>query len=312
MAAIPSIKLNTGAQIPAIGLGGGPDAFTPEAIADSERWFLTAFEAGYRHFDTAWLYGTEFSLGAALRASNVPREEVFITTKLPWHHHRHVERSFNDSLSRLGVEYVDLYLMHSPQSLEYPTGYDLPTTMEGIFGGWKLDETLTFNETWAEMERLHASGKARAIGVSNFSIKTLEELFKTAKIVPAVNQVEVHPYFADTELLEYCRKKGIVVTAYSPTGYQKLRDDPVLVELGEKYKVTPTQIMLAWHVSRGNAAVPKSSNAGRQKENLTLLTLSAEDVASVTALDRKQRCEQWGSFGPDGKLMGWTAEQYGW
>ncbi|KAJ7789779.1 NADP-dependent oxidoreductase domain-containing protein [Mycena olivaceomarginata] len=299
MAAIPSIKLNTGAQIPAIGLGGGPDAFTPEAIADSERWFLTA--AGYRHFDTAWLYGTEFALGAALRASKVSREEVFITTKLPHHHHGHVERSFNDSLSRLGVDYLDLYLMHSPQSLEYPTGYDLPTTMEGIVGGWKLDETHTFNETWAEMERLHASGKARAIGVSNFSIKTLEELFKTAKIVPAVNQVE----------------KELWVTAYSPTGYQKTRDDPVLVGLAEKYKVTPTQIMLAWHVSRGNAAVPKSSNAGRQKENLTVRsfncpTLSAEDVASVTALDRKQRCEQWASFGPDGKLLGWTKEQWGW
>ncbi|KAJ7347289.1 NADP-dependent oxidoreductase domain-containing protein [Mycena albidolilacea] len=312
MAAIPSIKLNTGAEIPAIGLGGGPDGFAPEDMAASEKWFLTAFEAGYRHFDTAWAYGTEPGLGAALRASKVPREEVFITTKLPWHHPKYVERSFNDSLSRLGVDYVDLYLMHWPQALTYPTGYDFPTTVPEIFGGWTLDEGHTFNQTWAEMERLHSSGKARAIGVSNFSIKTLEELFKTAKIVPAVNQVEMHPYHADTELLEYCRKKGIVVTAYSPTGYQKLRSDPVLVALGEKYKVSPTQVILAWHVARGVVAVPKSSNAGRQKQNLILPTLSAEDVASVTALDRKQRCEQWGAFGPDGKLLGWTAEQYGW
>ncbi|KAJ7462971.1 NADP-dependent oxidoreductase domain-containing protein [Mycena latifolia] len=312
MAAIPLIKLNTGAQIPAIGLGGGPDAFTPAALADSERWFLTAFEAGYRHIDTAYFYGTEPALGAALRASKVPREEVFITTKLPPHHPRYVERSFNESLSRLGVDYVDLYLMHWPQALKYPSGYDLPTTMEEMWGGWTLDDEHTFNETWAEMERLHASGKARAIGVSNFSIKTLEELFKTAKIVPAVNQIEMHPYHADTELLEYCRKKGIVVTAYSPTGYQKLRSDPVLVGLAEKHKVTPTQIILAWHVARGVVAVPKSSNAGRQKENLILPTLSTDDVASVTALDRKQRCEQWGTFGPDGKLFGWTAERYGW
>ncbi|KAJ6582227.1 NADP-dependent oxidoreductase domain-containing protein [Mycena capillaripes] len=300
------IKLNTGAEIPAIGLGGTPDGFTPEDMAACEKWFLTAFEAGYRHFDTAWMSGTEPSLGAALRASKVPREEVFITTKLAWHHQKYVERALNDSLSRLDVDYVDLYLIHWPQHLEYPS------PPKEIWGGWKLNEEHTFNDTWAEMERLHASGKARAIGVSNFSIKTLEELFKTAKIVPAVNQVEMHPYHADTELLEYCHKKGIVVTAYSPTGHQKLRSDPVLAGLAEKYKVSPTQIILAWHVARGVVAIPKSSNAGRQKENLMLPTLSAEDVASVTALDRKQRCEAWGKFGPDGKFLGWTAEQYGW
>ncbi|KAJ7920268.1 NADP-dependent oxidoreductase domain-containing protein [Mycena leptocephala] len=299
MAAIPLIELNTGAKILAIGLGGGPDDFTPAALVDAKRWFLTAFEAGYRHFDTAYFYGTEPALGAALRASKVPREEVFITTKLPPHHGRYVERSLNESLSRLDVDYVDLYLMHWPQALTYPAGYDLPPTVEEIWTSWKLDEEHTFNETWAEMERLHASGKARAIGVSNFSIKTLEELFKTAKIVPAVNQIEMHPYHTDTELLEYCRKKGIV----------KLRDDPVIVGLAEKYKVQPTQIILAWHVARGVVAVPKSSNAGRQKETLSL---STEDVASVSALDRKQRCEQWGTFGPDGKFFGWTREQLGW
>ncbi|KAJ6540520.1 NADP-dependent oxidoreductase domain-containing protein [Mycena capillaripes] len=281
-------------------------------MADSERWFLTGFEAGYRHFDTAYMYGTEPALGAALRASKVPREEVFVTTKLPWHHPKYVERSFTESLSRLGLDYVDLYLMHWPQTLEYSSGYDLPPTIEEAFGSFKVLETPTFNDTWAEFERLHASGRARAIGVSNFSIKTLDQLFKTAKIVPAVNQVEMHPYLVDTELLEYCRKKGIVVTAYSPTGYQKLRENLTIVGLAEKYKVTPTQIILAWHLARGVVAVPKSSNAGRQKENLTLPTLSADDVASVTALDRKERCEAWGKFGEDGKLMGWTAEQYGW
>ncbi|KAF7343205.1 Aldo/keto reductase [Mycena venus] len=312
MAAIPSIKLNTGALIPAIGLGGGPDDFTPEGIAGSEKWLRTAFETGYRHIDTAWMYGTEPAVGAAFRASGLHRKEVFVTTKLPWHHQKYVERSFNDSLSRLGLDYVDLYLMHWPQALEYPTGYDLPSTPEEIFGGFQVAETPTFNDTWAEFERLHASGKARAIGVSNFSIKTLEQLSKTAKIVPAVNQVEMHPYFADTELLEYCRSKGIVVTAYSPTGHAKVRSDPTLVALAKKYNVTPTQIILAWHLARGVVAVPKSSNAGRQKENLTLPTLSAEDLAAVTALDRKERCDVWIKFGPDGKMLGWTREQYGW
>ncbi|KAJ6540548.1 NADP-dependent oxidoreductase domain-containing protein [Mycena capillaripes] len=256
-------------------------------MADSERWMLTGFEAGYRHFDTAYIYG------------------------------KHFERSFTESLSRLGLDYVDLYIMHWPQTLEYSGGYDLPSTVDKILGGFKVLETPTFNDTWAEFERLHASGRARAIGVSNFSIKTLEQLFKTAKIVPAVNQVEMHPYLVDTELLEYCRKKGIVVTAYSPTGFQKLREDLTIVGLAEKYKVTPTQIILAWHLARGVVAVPKSSNAGRQKENLTLPTLTYSnsvfpDVASVTALDRNERCKAWGKFGEDGKFMGWTAEQYGW
>ncbi|KAF7344768.1 Glycerol 2-dehydrogenase [Mycena venus] len=126
---------------------------------------------------------------------------TLILYKRRWHHYKYVERSFNESLRRLGVDYVDLYLMHWPQALEYPTGYDLPSKVEEVFGGFQVLETPTFNDTWAEFERLHASGKSRAIGVSNFSIKTLEQLFKTAKIVPAVNQVEMHPYFADTELL---------------------------------------------------------------------------------------------------------------
>ncbi|KAF7345381.1 Aldo/keto reductase [Mycena venus] len=310
MAAIPSIKLNTGAQIPAIGLGSASD-FTAEGNAQAEKWFLTAFQAGYRHFDTAFMYGTEKSVGAAVRASGVPREEVFVTTKLPPHHPKYVARSFDESLRNLGLDYVDLYLMHWPLTVEYPTGFDAPSTFQEILSTYKSVDTPTFNETWAELEGLHASGRARAIGVSNFSIKTLEELFKTAKIVPAVNQVEIHPYLAQTELLEYCRKKGIVVTAYSPTGHDKVREDPTIVALAEKYKVKPTQIILAWHLARGVVAVPKSANSDRQKENITLPTLSAEDVTSITALDRNMRI--WGpQASPDGTMFGWTVERMGW
>ncbi|KAJ7860466.1 NADP-dependent oxidoreductase domain-containing protein [Mycena olivaceomarginata] len=306
---IPSIKLNTGAFIPAIGLGAASSKFTPEGRADSERWFLTAFQAGYRHLDTAYIYGTELYVGAALRASGVPREEVFVTTKLPFHHPKYVARSFDESLHKLGLDYVDLYLVHLPQTGEYPNGYDAPTTFDEMFSEFKAVDTPTFNDTWAELEGLHASGRARAIGVSNFSIKTLEQLFKTAKIVPAVNQVEMHPYLAQTELLEYCRAKGIVVTAYSPSGHEKVRSDPTIVALAEKYKVTPTQIILAWHLARGVVTLPKSANVDRQKENIALPTLSAEDVARVTGLDRNERLIK---FGPDGKWLGWTAEQYGW
>ncbi|KAJ6458118.1 NADP-dependent oxidoreductase domain-containing protein [Mycena vitilis] len=317
-AEIPPIKLNTGALIPAIGLGAATDEFSEQAIADSERWILAAFKAGYRHVDTAYLYGTEPRVGAALRASGVPREEIFVTTKLPqvhlplWHHHNldYIERSFDESLNKLGLDYVDLYLMHTPQAVEYKSGYQAPASFLDAVKELKVSEMPTFNETWAELERLHASGRAKAIGVSNFSVKTLEQLLKTAKIVPAVNQVEMHPYLAQPDLVEYCRKKGVVLTAYSPSGHETVRSDPTVVGLAETYKATPTQIILAWHVARGVVAVPKSSNAGRQKENLTLPTLSAEDVASVTALDRNERIMS--KMGPDGKLFGWTAEQYGW
>ncbi|KAJ6616985.1 NADP-dependent oxidoreductase domain-containing protein [Mycena sp. CBHHK59/15] len=313
MSAVPSIKLNTGATIPAIGLGAAPTsthAVTPEAIIDSQNWILTALKAGYRHIDTAQIYATEPYVGAAIRASGIPRDEVFVTTKLPWHHAKYVARSFDESLRNLGMDYVDLYLIHFPQTVEYSTGYETPSDFMDVLTQLKVVDSPTFNETWAEMEKIHASGRARAIGVSNFSIRTLEQLLKTAKIVPAVNQVEMSPYLAQTELLEYCREKGIVLTAYSPSGREQVRSDPTIVALAEKYKATPTQIILAWHVARGTAAVPRSANAGRQKENIDLPTLSAEDVAAVTALDRNERIVN--KVGPDGKLYGWTAEQYGW
>ncbi|KAJ7026185.1 NADP-dependent oxidoreductase domain-containing protein [Mycena alexandri] len=310
MAAITSIKLNTGRSIPAIGLGAAASEFTPEGLADTERWFLSAIKAGYRHFDTAYVYKTEGYLGAAIRASGVPREEFFVTTKLPWFHSQDVARSFDDSLRNLGLDYVDLYLIHTPQIGEYAGGYDGPTSLAEMFGELKILETPTFNDTWAELERIHESGRARAIGVSNFSFKTLEQLSTTAKIVPAVNQVELHPYLAQTDLLEYCRKKGIVVAAYTPSGRDKVRSDPTLVALGAKYNVTSTQISLAWHVARGVVPLPSSTKEERQKQNITLPTLSPEDVESVTALDRYERI--FSKIGPDGKLFGWTAEQLGW
>ncbi|KAK7031640.1 Aldo/keto reductase [Favolaschia claudopus] len=208
------------------------------------------------------------------------------------------------------------YLLHFPQTIEYPGGYNMPSTVAELMDGMKVVETPTFNETWAELEKLYAGGKARAIGVSNFSIKTLEQLLKTAKIVPAVNQVELelfarmHPYLAQTELVEYCRERGIVVTAYSSSGRETVRSDTTIVKLAQKYNATPTQIVLAWHVARGVVAIPKSADDKRQKENMALPALSAEDVALVTGLDRNERVVN--NMGPDGKLYGWNADQYGW
>jgi len=156
-----------------------------------------------------------------------------------------------------------------------------------------------------------ATGKVRAIGVSNFSIKTLESLLKTAKVVPAVNQVELHPYLTQNDLVDYCNAKGIVVTAYTPTGYATVREDETIVKLAKKYNATPAQVILAWHISRGVAVVPKSANVERQKENITLATLGAEDLKLISGLDRNQRlCARPNE--KTGKVFGWTMEQLGW
>ncbi|KAI0939330.1 hypothetical protein AcV5_000783 [Taiwanofungus camphoratus] len=305
MSSVPKFKLNTGALIPAVGLGAWSGT-TKEERAVSVNWITTALKSGYRHIDTAWGYGTEKYVGEAIKTSGVPREEIWITTKLPWHHPgiRSVGDSLKESLSNLGTEYVDLYLLHWPQVLDWP---DEDAEYNGPM---KIRDSPTFNETWADIEKVYASGKAKNIGVSNFSVQNLEKLLKTAKIVPAVNQVELHPYLAQEELKTYCDSKGIVLTAYTPTGYSNVLTDPVVVELASKYKVSPAQVVLAWHLARGVVVVPKSSNAQRQKDNINLPTLDAEDVKRVIALDRNQRlCNK-----PDekGMVYGWTVEQLGW
>ncbi|KZT13088.1 Aldo/keto reductase [Laetiporus sulphureus 93-53] len=306
MSLVPKLKLNTGALIPAIGLGGWSGT-TKEQHAQATPWMLTALQSGYRHIDTAWGYGTEKCVGEAIRKSGVPREEIWITTKLPWNHPglRTVEESLDDSLKNLGTSYVDLYLLHWPQVVDWPDegpDYSGPDKIR--------EDAPTFNETWAAMEEMYHKGKAKNIGVSNFSVKTLEELLKTAKVVPAVNQVEMHPYLAQPDLKAYCDAKGILLTAYTPTGYGTVRSDPTIVELAQKYKVSPAQIILAWHVARGVVAVPKSSNVERQKENINLPTLEEEDFKRVTALDRGERlCNK---VDENGYICGWPREKMGW
>ncbi|KAJ8085343.1 hypothetical protein PM082_011005 [Marasmius tenuissimus] len=311
MPAIPQIKLNTGAEIPGIALGCAPAPFTPDAIDASKNWMLTALKAGYRHFDTAQFYKTEASLGKAIRESGIPREEITITTKLSPHRGgQYVERAFNDSLETLGVDYVDLFLIHFPQVTEYRTGYEFPETAEEQFGGFKVLDKPDFHDTWAALEKIHQSGQAKAIGVSNFSVKTLEALARTQKVVPAVNQVEMTPYLSQEDLLEYCQSKGIIVMAYGPSGHQKVRSDPTIVAMAQEYNASPNQVILAWHIARGVLPIPKSSNPERQKENITLPTLSPKDIEIITALDRSERILS--KAGPDGKMFGWTFEQYGW
>ncbi|KAF8999816.1 reductase AKOR2 [Cyathus striatus] len=271
-------------------------------------WLVQALKNGYRHIDTATIYQTEPAVGKAIRDSGIPREEIFVTTKLPWNHFGKVRESLEQSLQRLGLDYVDLYLIHWPQSVVYE-GDEVffPTNADGAL---KVVDSPTFSDAYAEMEKLLQEGKTKSIGVSNFSIKTLEELSKTAKVTPAVNQIELHPYLQQPELLEYCASKGIAVAAYTPSGYSIVRNDPTIGELAKKYGVTPNQITLAWHISRDTVIVPKSENDQRQKENIRLPKLDSEDIGKINALDRNQRiCNK---VGPDGLMWGWTMERLGW
>jgi len=293
--------------VPAIGLGtyGG---VTLEERAAVENWALNALKAGYRHIDTAWIYGTEHAVGKAIIRSGIPREQLWVTTKLPYCHPGRVEESINQSLANAGLDYYDLYLIHWPMVVAYEEKNPSPVNEDGTI---KLAvNPPSMGQTWADMEKVLASGKVKSIGVSNFSIKTLEELLKTAKVVPAVNQVELHPYLAQNDLLTYCKSKNIVLTAYTPTGYATVRGDSTIVSLASKYGVSPAQIILAWHISRGTIAVPKSTNIDRQKENIDLPTLAPKDIEAINGLDKGERlCSK---AGKDEKVWGWTYEQLGW
>ncbi|KAI0723129.1 Aldo/keto reductase [Earliella scabrosa] len=307
MADVPKFKLNTGALMPAVGLGGWGGA-TDEERAKAWEFMTPALKLGYRLIDTAWSYGTERSVAKAIKDSGIPREQVWITTKLHHQHHGpYVEQYFEDSLRKLETDYVDLYLIHWPMASKYDENDPEPKDADG---NHIVYDTPIFNETWARLEKLYESGKAKAIGVSNFSVKNLEKLLETAKVVPAVNQVELHPFLVQQELKDYCDKKGIILTAYAATAWAQGRDHPTIVELAAKYKVQPTQIVYAWHIARGISILARSAKEDRLKEALTLPTLDPEDVERITALDRNQRVCNYAN--EHGKVCGWTYEQLGW
>ncbi|KAK0480511.1 reductase AKOR2 [Armillaria luteobubalina] len=268
-----TVSLNNGGSIPVLGLGvwTGMD---PEAQRGSLEWLHTAIKAGYRHFDTALIYGASlFVLNFRESGLCLLRHGSSIVCR--WNHHARIVESLNESLENLGTDYVDLYLMHWPQYVVYEKDNWIPRNPDGTV---RVTEERNFNQSWEVMEKLLETGKCKAIGVSNFSIKTLEKLFTTAKIIPAVNQIELHPYLVQEDLVQYCHGKGIAVVAYTPTGTEVVRKDPVIIELAEKYNATPTQVVLAWHLLRGVVAVPKSANEDRQKENMKLPVLEPEDV----------------------------------
>ncbi|KAJ7079963.1 reductase AKOR2 [Mycena belliarum] len=309
---------NSGTACPIIGFGAWAPDVGEERTTRAKQWLGSALKIGYRHIDTAYAYGTEKAVGDAIRESGIERENIFVVSKLPPHHHGRVAESLQETLDNLGFEWLDMYLMHWPIAAPYE-GDDTGTPKA----------LPTINDTWEQMEQCLQTGKCKAIGVSNCSIKMLEQLLKTVKVKPAQNQVEMHPYLAQNDLLAFCRERDIAVVAYTPsgmcsrvkkhpptilslrtTGTNVVRNDPVIVELAAKYNVTPTQIILAWHLSREVVVIPKSTNEGRQKENFNLPTLKAEDIKKIDGLDRGQRiCNK-----PDenGLVWGMSAEQLGW
>ncbi|KAI8141058.1 NADP-dependent oxidoreductase domain-containing protein [Fennellomyces sp. T-0311] len=284
--------LNTGAKIPTVGLGtwlSKPD--------EVRKAVLCALQNGYKHLDCAYVYRNEDEVGQGIRESGVKREDIFITSKLWNTHHRpeYVKAACKASMSALGVDYLDLYLIHWPVCFA-PTGTPAETpdvpTLEYLFP--KKDgnvdvEKIDFLETWKAMEALVDEGLVKAIGVSNFNIPNLEYVLKGCRIRPAANQVELHPGFLQPELLEFCAKENVHVTAYSPLGnnvYGKERivDDPVIVNLAKKLNKTPAQICIAFAAQRGVSVIPKSVTPSRIVENFQDFILEKEDFDAIASL----------------------------
>ncbi|KAJ3763244.1 Aldo/keto reductase [Lentinula raphanica] len=282
---VPLIKLNNGIEIPSIGLGTWQSS--PEEVIAAVAYALK--EAGYRHVDCAWGYNNEKEVGEGIRQSGVPRSEIFITSKVWGTYHNRVEEALDETLANLGTSYLDLYLIHWPVALNpngnHPAFPTLPNGLRDVVHSWKL------SDTWKQMEALVKKGKVKTIGISNFSVKKMEEILPSAEIIPAVNQLELHPYNPQHELLAYCRAKGIVPEAYSPLGSTNspLLKDDVVVKIAEKHSVQPSDVLLGWLVAHNIVALPKSVTPSRILSNLTgtltaLKKLQKEDIAELDGL----------------------------
>jgi 2,5-diketo-D-gluconate reductase A len=261
---VPRVELNDGHSIPQLGFG--VFKVPPEETAEAVR---IALEIGYRHIDTAEMYGNERGVGEAVRGSGLDRGEVYITSKLNNGFHRPDDawRAFERTLSELGVNYVDLFLIHWP----------LPTR----YGG-------DFVSTWKTLEEFKQSGQARSIGVSNFQVAHLERLLAESEVVPAVNQIELHPYLLNDEVRRYDEQHGIATEAWSPIAKGQVLDDPTIRDIASRVDRTPAQVVLRWHIQQGNIVFPKSSTRERMRENFELwdFELDDDDLARIRSLDR--------------------------
>ena len=267
MTAIPDITLNNGQTIPQLGFGTfliEPDDTTAAVAA--------ALRAGYRHIDTAEMYGNEQEAGEAIRQSGLDRGEVYITSKLGNDAHRpdDARRAFDESLKALGVDYLDLFLIHWP----------VPTRYDG-----------DYVSTWKTLEEFYRDGRARSIGVSNFQRRHLRRLRGESDIIPAVDQIEVNPYLTQSELRGFCAEHQIAVEAWSPLGRGNVLDDPEIVAIARRAAKTPAQVVLRWHLQRGDIVFPKSVTPDRIRENIDIFDfgLSAAEVEAISALNRDER-----------------------
>lgn len=275
MSKVPTITLNNGVEMPRLGFGVWQIEDRDATAAVS-----TALEAGYRSIDTAAAYGNEKGTGRALATSGLPRQELFVTTKL-WnnsHGYDAALRAIDASLAKLRLDYVDLYLIHWPQP--------------------RRD---AYAETWRALEKIAADGRARAIGVSNFQPAHLRRLFAESDVVPAVNQIELHPYFTQPQLRALHAEHGITTEAWSPLGQGRgLLSEPVIARIAERHGRTPAQVVLRWHLTLGNVVIPKSVTPSRIRENADVFgfDLSDQDLADLATLDDGTR------LGPDPDTMG--------
>ncbi|MEU6464098.1 aldo/keto reductase [Streptomyces sp. NPDC046976] len=267
---VPPIILNNGVEMPQVGFGVWqvPDD-------EAERAVGTALEAGYRSIDTAAAYGNEEGTGRAIAASGLPREEIFVTTKL-WNSDQGYDatlRAFDTSLGKLGLDHLDLYLIH-----------------------WPLPARDLYVDTYKALEKLYADGRVRAVGVSNFLPEHLRRLAEETSVIPAVNQIELHPHLQQHAAREYHAEQGIRTEAWSPLGQGKgLLEVPAIVAIAQKHNRTPAQVVLRWHVQQGTIVIPKSVTPSRIKENIEVFdfSLDAEDLAAIGALNEDRR------IGPD-------------
>jgi 2,5-diketo-D-gluconate reductase A len=270
---VPTVTLNDGASIPQLGFG--VYQIEPDETANAVK---TALDIGYRHIDTAEMYQNERGVGEGIRNAGLDRAEVFITSKLNNGFHRpdDARRAFDKTLIELGFEYVDLFLIHWP----------LPTMYDG-----------DFVSTWQTLEEFKKDGRARSIGVSNFQVDHLERLARETATVPAVNQVEVHPYFTNDAVRAYGSEHGIATEAWSPIAQGRVLDDPTLTRIAEASGKSPAQVVLRWHVQRGDIIFPKSVTPKRIEENFDLFDfeLSEADVDALSGLDKGEK----GRIGPN-------------
>ena len=273
---VPALRLNNGVEIPQLGFG----VFQIKPV-DSVEAVSKALEVGYRHIDTAQMYGNEKEVGQAIGKSGIDPSDVFVTSKLNNNKHGFDDAlaAFDQTLQDLGLERIDLFLIH-----------------------WPLPAVGSFVQTWKALERVYTEGRARSIGVSNFQAHHLRRLHEESTVVPAVNQIEAHPYLTQDELRAFDAEHGIATEAWSPIAQGAVLDDPTITGLAGIYGKTPAQVVLRWHLQLGNIVFPKSVNPARMLENFELFDfeLTDTDLSLITALNRNERT------GPDPDVFNWV------